>query len=93
LRDGSPNVRIAAAEVLCTLGHEKDALPVLVGALQDADPRVRLHAAAVLVALGEKARDVLPQIQEAAADRGQDNHALYTRWALEHAVESLEHAQ
>jgi len=89
LRDGSPNVRIAAAEVLCTLGHEKDALPVLVGALQDADPRVRLHAAAVLVALGEKARDVLPQIQEAAADRGQDNHALYTRWALEHAVESL----
>jgi len=90
IRDRSPSVRIAAAEALCRLEREKDALPVLVDALKHQDPRVRLHAAAVLVAVGEKARAVLPQIKAAAADRGQGNYALYTRWALAHVMKILE---
>jgi len=89
LRDRSPDVRIAAAEALCTLGREKEALPVLADALKHQDPRVRLHAAAVLAVIGEKARGVLPQILAAAADKGQNNHALYTRWALEHVIQGL----
>jgi len=90
LADDAPNVRLAAAEVLCNLGHEEEALPVLLGHLTDEDPRVQLTAAIHLAAVAEKARSIKPQIEEIARriePRG--TFPMYTRWALDYALEKM----
>jgi len=82
LSDPSPNVRLAAAEALCNLGREAEALPVLVEGLQHDDGWVRLHAAIALQYIGDRARAVLPQINAAMQDERKHQAATYTRWAL-----------
>ena len=62
LADPVADVRIAAAEALCTTGDCHDALNLLVKEMHHQNPRVQLHALNVLEALGEKARPVLKQI-------------------------------
>jgi N-sulfoglucosamine sulfohydrolase len=68
LDDVSPIVRIASAEALCDWGHEKEALPVLIQAMQDKSDTVRLNAVISLGRIGEKARPALPQLQAATKD-------------------------
>ena len=66
LRDTSPVVRIAAAEVLCNLGQVEAMLPVLTEGLAHATPYVRLRAMNALDRLGKKTRPALPAIRAAA---------------------------
>ena len=68
LNDPSPIVRIASAEALCDWGHEKEALPVLIQAMQDKSDTVRLNAVISLGRVGEKARPAIPQLQAATKD-------------------------
>lgn len=89
LSDPAPNVRLAAAEALCNLGHEQDALPVLVEGLEDDDGWVRLHAAIVLQHIGQPARGVLPQIKKALDEERKHQATLYIHWALSHVLEDL----
>jgi len=86
LADPAPNVCFAAAEALCRLGREKDALPVITAGLRDKDERVRLQAAIVLSALGELARAATPDIKAALGRKNKGNYALYLQWALQHAL-------
>ena len=44
LTDKDPDVRITAAEALCSLGKSIEALPVLKAALKEANVMVRVHA-------------------------------------------------
>ena len=90
LDDPSPSVRVAAAETLCRLGREKEALPAIVDALKHDDSRVRLQAAMAVVAIGEKARPVVADIEAAFnAKTPPSSHATYVRWALGHALKGL----
>jgi len=89
LKDPSLNVRLAAAEVLCRLGQEAVALPVLVAGLKHGNPAVRLHAAMSMVAIGERTRGALDEVKQAAADKSPGNLALYARWALGHVLREV----
>ena len=62
MNDPVPDVRIAAAEALCTLGDCPEALNLLVQEIKAKNPGVQLHALNVLDALGEKVRPVLKKI-------------------------------
>jgi len=86
LADPVPNVRLAAAEALCRLGREKDALPVITAGLRDKDERVRLQAGIVLSALGELGRDATPDMKAALARKNKGTYALYLQSALQHAL-------
>jgi len=69
LEDSCPNVRIAAAEALCSMDKKSDkALGVLVEALGHSNARVSLHAANALDYLGEKARSVVDAMKKAPGD-------------------------
>jgi uncharacterized sulfatase len=90
LHDRAPNVRLAAADVLCKLGHEEEALPVLIEHLGDKDPRVRLTAAIHLAAVAEKARSKRPQIEEIARSIDpKGTFPMYIRWALDYALQKM----
>jgi uncharacterized sulfatase len=89
LNDPAPDARLAAAEALCELGRQREALPVIVEALEHESGWVRLHAAIVLVAIGEKARAAAPQMEQAIAANRKGEAALYIRWALAHALDEL----
>jgi uncharacterized sulfatase len=69
LRDEAPDPRIGAAQALCTLGHEQEALPVLIKALQHESIFVRLRALNALLRIGDKARPALPHVRAARMDR------------------------
>jgi len=65
LKDESPSVAIAAAELLCQYGLLDEALPVLGNYLRDeANPTVVLQAAISIRKLGEKASSLIPVIEE-----------------------------
>jgi hypothetical protein len=81
LGDGSPSVRIAAADALSHRGRIDEALPVLARGLKDENEWVRLHAATVLDALGAKADPVRDALKAAAGDKND-----YIRRVLEHAL-------
>jgi len=93
LTDRQPNVRFAAAGVLCSLGRCEEALPVLAKGLEDRRETVVLHAAREIQGIGEKARPVVEQIKQA---RGRcknpdgsyknKNHAMFIDWALKYAL-------
>jgi uncharacterized sulfatase len=89
LRDPAPNVRLAAAEALCNLGSEKEAVPVIVEGLEHEDGWVRLCAAITTVAVGRKAAAAIPQIRSTMADERKHQATLYVQWALKHALEKL----
>jgi hypothetical protein len=81
LSDGSPSVRIAAADALSRLGRFEETLPVLVRGLQDENEWARLHAATVLDGLGAEADPVRDAIKAAATDKNE-----YVRRVVEHAL-------
>jgi len=90
LKDDSPNVRLVAAEAMCRLGHDKEALPVIVAALESDDERLVLQAAITLAAIGERSRPALPQMKEAIRLSGKGYYGLYVRWALARVLKELE---
>ncbi len=87
LSDPAVEVRIAAAEVLCRIGREKEAVPVLVDALGDESDWVRLESANALDRIGEKARLALPAMKEAVEDQSKEN--LFVRWVLQYTLRQL----
>src|SRR5262245_33290224 len=72
--DRSGRVREAAAAALGKLAPADAglAVPVLAAALRDAHPGARAAAADTLRRLGPEAKDAVPALQEALADRGGD---------------------
>ncbi|MDP6636168.1 MAG: sulfatase-like hydrolase/transferase [Phycisphaerae bacterium] len=79
LDDSCPNVRIAAAESLCSMGKSDKALGVLVEALGHSNVRVALHAANALDYLGDKAKGAVEAMKKAKGD-GYVERTV--RWAL-----------
>jgi arylsulfatase A-like enzyme len=70
LDDVSPDVRIAAAEALCHVGENQQAIPVLISALDEDNQMVRVHALNSLYILGgEVAKAAMPKVKELVADQ------------------------
>ncbi len=101
LADRSPSVQIAAAEALMashsrTPEQTKKTLAVLGEVVQDDRPWVALQAARAIALVGEKAKPLIPIIQQVMAkNRSQPgsprpykdfNYASFTGWALETAL-------
>jgi len=93
LTDRHPNVRFAAAGLLCRLGRCDDALNVLAEGLKDRRETVVLHAAREIQGLGDKACPIAPQIEQAQercrnpdGSYKNDNHAMFIDWALKNAL-------
>ena len=90
LADPAPNVRFAAAEVLCKSGRADEAVPVLVEGLRHSDARVRLAAAIALAGIGEHARPAVEEMERTIAghDR-QGDYPMFIRWSLEQTLRKL----
>lgn len=95
LEDPSPNVRFAAAGVLCKLGSCSEALPVLAAGLRDPRQVVVLHAARTLQGLGDKVGSLVRLMEAVQAQcknidgsYRNDNYAMFIDWALQSAVEN-----
>ena len=92
LRDRYPEVRIAAAQALCKIGHEDAALPVLASYLTDKRLFLRVAAANVVDRIGPKARPIIRRIKAAlkvncpGLKQGKD----FLPWLLEHALRNLD---
>jgi hypothetical protein len=86
LEDPSADVRIAAAEALCTMERCELAVPALIRELESLNPRVVLHCVNVLDALGSAARPALDAVRKLAANN-KDN---YVQRAAKHLVSVLE---
>jgi N-sulfoglucosamine sulfohydrolase len=71
LTDRSTVVQIAAAQALCEMGREKEALSVLIRALNSGSDSVRLYASIALQRIGEKARPVMAEIAKHKDDRSE----------------------
>jgi arylsulfatase A-like enzyme len=85
LKDSSHSVRVAAAEALCYLGREDEALAGLERCLRmDESPWVRLQAANSLQNLGLKALPALRAIEQAASDENN-----YVQLAAQYTAEVL----
>ncbi|MDG1938921.1 MAG: sulfatase-like hydrolase/transferase [Pseudomonadales bacterium] len=63
LNDKSADVQIAAAEALTHLGHEKEALSIMMKQLQHDSAMVSIHAANALNGIGHKADPVAEQLK------------------------------
>ncbi len=68
LSDDEVHVRVWAAQALCRLGQQEEAIPVLAEALSDTNGGTRLHAAHALEALGEDARPVVEALRGVLGD-------------------------
>jgi hypothetical protein len=92
-------VQIAAAEVLCHIGHSDEALPVLEKWVQNDLPPLALFAARTLQLIGNKACPAVPvmkkvlekNIRDPNAERAGSyyqnfNFSAFTSWALEVAL-------
>lgn len=95
LDDESPNVRFAAAGILCNLGQCEDALNVLAEGLKHRRETVVLYAAREIQDIGSNACPIVPQIKAAQAkcrnsdgDYKNKNHAMFIDWALKYALEN-----
>ncbi|MEJ2629095.1 MAG: sulfatase-like hydrolase/transferase, partial [bacterium] len=62
LKDPFADVRITAAEALCTMGPKKESLDLLVQEMRNENPWVQLHAPNVLSALGNDPKMVIKDI-------------------------------
>ncbi len=90
LNDESAPVRYAAAEAMCKLGHEDEAVPVLIEGLEDDDVKNNLHASMILMVIGEKAKAAVPQMKETLKRlEGLPDRAWYTRENLQFMIEKL----
>jgi hypothetical protein len=65
LNDPSPTVQIATAELLCQLGHSKEALPVLEKYMTDSRPWLALYAARTVQMIGQEAQPMKKAVQAA----------------------------
>jgi len=76
LKDESPDVRIASAEILANLGHDDEALPVLRAELKQDNEFIRLAALNVLERMGGRALPALDDIRAAGypAQRTKESH-------------------
>ena len=63
LKDPSPNVRIAAADALVSIGSSTGVMPLLKESLKHPSEWVRLRALNLLDELGDKAAAALPEIE------------------------------
>jgi hypothetical protein len=95
LGDSSPNVRFAAAGVLCRMGMCEKALPVLAEGLNEEREETVLYAAREIQRIGAKAAPIVEQIREARAgfenpggSFKNNNHAMFIAWALKNSLES-----
>jgi len=84
--DSSPSVRIAAAEALCNIGHEKQGLSTLAREIQTANRFSQVEAAAALYAVRKKIGPGDKQIRAALASKPRDN---YSANAIGHVTEYL----
>lgn len=96
LQDSSPNVRFAAAGVLCRVGLCEKALPVLAEGLREKREETVLYAAREIQRIGTKARPIVKQMREAQAKYmnpdgsfKNNNHAMFIAWALKNALENF----
>ncbi len=85
LSDKSMPVRIEAAGVLVAQFDDRPALDLLAGILSTGDEHAVLHAARTLQMLGEKARPVLPALQEVLPGIKDMN----ARWSISGAIALL----
>ncbi|MHC4435787.1 MAG: sulfatase-like hydrolase/transferase [Planctomycetota bacterium] len=97
LEDESPNVRFAAAGVLCRMGVCEMALPVLAEGLTEEREETILYAAREIQRIGPKAGPIVEQIRETRAgckkpdgSYTNNNHAMFIDWALKYALENCE---
>ena len=95
LEDASPNVRFAAAGVLCRAGLCEAALPVLSDGLTEEREETVLYAAREIQRIGAEALPIVEQIREAQArckktdgSYNNNNHAMFIDWALKYALEN-----
>jgi N-sulfoglucosamine sulfohydrolase len=95
LKDSSPNVRFAAAGVLCRMGLCEEALPVLADGLKEKREETVLYAAREIERIGAAATPIVEQIREAKAkcenpdgSYKNNNHAMFIDWALKYALEN-----
>ena len=65
LEDPSVDVRLAAVDALCFLGHEADTLATLAGALKHQDGWVKTRTLGLIDELEEKARPIRQDIKNA----------------------------
>jgi hypothetical protein len=98
LKDNSPNVRFAAAGVLCRMGKCEEALPVLAEGLKEKREETVLYAAREIERIGAAAAPIVEQIREAKAgcenpdgSYKNNNHAMFIDWALKYALENCSH--
>ena len=95
LEDASPNVRFAAAGVLCRMGLCEASLPVLADGLTEEREETVLYAAREIQRIGAAAIPIVEQIREAQArckmpdgSYKNNNHATFIDWALKYALEN-----
>jgi len=95
LGDSSPNVRFAAAGVLCRMGLCEKALPILADGLKEEREETVLYAAREIQRIGSGALPIVEQIHEAQAgckkpdgSYKNNNHAMFIDWALKYALEN-----
>jgi len=95
LKDSCPNVRFAAAGVLCRAGLCEAALPVLADGLKEEREETVLYAAREIQRIGDAAVPIVEQIREAQArckkpdgSYKNNNHATFIDWALKYALEN-----
>jgi N-sulfoglucosamine sulfohydrolase len=95
LGDSSPNVRFAAAGVLCRMGMCEPALPVLADGLKEEREETVLYAAREIQRCGAAVLPIIEQIREAKAgcenpdgSFKNNNHAMFIDWALKNALEN-----
>jgi N-sulfoglucosamine sulfohydrolase len=96
LRDSSPNVRFAAAGVLCRMGSCEEALPVLAEGLKEKREETVLYAAREIERIGAAAAPIVEQMRQAQAkymnpdgSYKNNNHAMFIAWALKNALENF----
>ncbi|MHC4323284.1 MAG: sulfatase-like hydrolase/transferase [Planctomycetota bacterium] len=97
LQDASPNVRFAAAGVLCRTGSCEAALPVLADGLTQERQETVLYAAREIQRIGADAIPIVEQMREAQGryknpdgSYKNNNHAMFIDWALKYALENCE---
>ena len=76
LEDLSPNVRIAAADALASMGSSTDVIPLLKESLKHPSEWIRLRALNLLDELADKAEATLPEIEAGLK--------LKSRWGYDH---------
>ena len=76
LDDPAPNVRMAAADALVSVGSRVAVMPVLIDGVRHESEWIRLRALNVLDTIGDRARPAVPEIKKARKSK--------SRWGYDH---------